>query len=400
VRSAARVPDLGDFRRVVAHERQQPDSAVLLQLDRAGGVQSISLPTWSENVAVEGGKLRFLQGGEAPRWWTVDLSNPDTPVVGPATRIADLASAEHVKAFASDGQLALVSTYHRNEVKGGPRFVGRSALYSVPAGARRGAAMPATIWSAACSNGACVGWATPNAEGEDDRLVRMTPDGHDTLSTLSGPSCGAVSWRRGEYWILAIRLADSVELMHVPFARGGPKRTRVKLAQLPFGGAADPRRGGCAKLAHARWRERDGLVVESAGALVFVPVDDEPHVDDALRLGKIEQREWQLAPLADGLVLLDYGIGGGMMHGPPDHTGMHYYHDVWSFDGTADFIAPEQDATTRRNMRILPHSGEHGEMSDGYYPFLLSRPGHVGVLMVGDMEPSEWLPLRGPCERR
>lgn len=392
VRAVSQVADLAGKRWLVAQTGPVGASTpALLHLGPKGQLVQTKLPTWTEDTAVElPSTLRFLVTTDKPRWWTVDVSEPDRPVVHKPVRLAGLEPGKHPKGFASDGTRALISMYRTAPAGSKPPYVGETALYQVPSGTPTTDLAPVTVWAAECLKGICYGLGTPNRVGADGELRQFRDGGHQRLKRLSGWDCaGAAQWRVGSHWLLAFPGQGVVRLLAVDLPKG-----RVASAKI----AATS--GRCSQVTWARMAGRDGIVVEDERSHFFVSVSTALEIGSPELLPKLSDREHVIAPMADGAFLVSFTSAGGMIHGPRDPSGMVEYHNVWDFTGQAGLLYHQDAAWALVDAQPLPRAGESGEFSDGLRGQALTRPGYAMALVVGSRgEPGASVLLRQPCSK-
>lgn len=396
--SAVPLGEVADKRWLVTHD-QASDAGSLLHLDPRGQLAVTPLPTWSEYVAVEGGRiLRFLDPYPEPKWWTVDLSSPDAPKVSDPRPVEGLVAGQYPKGFASDGSRALVAMYR--QAPGTSGYIGDSALYAVPSGARVTALAPMAVWAATCDTGQCFGLASanPGTGRTDDRLILVRfADG--TTATMASWSDRCVGWsqlRVGRQWLWAWSRRDSVDV-HVLDVDTGRLRSLepVPASQI------------CSDVTLLRMSqagaEHVGLLIGQTKQLLrpMTRADDGAWTVGAPHSWpKNNEDRRQVAVMADGVLIVDASSRSGMEHGPPDANGIRWYHDTYSYSASAAFVRWRAGAWSESDRRPLPHSGEEGQFSSGYRTHVLTRPGYAMALVLGDgFTKGVRVLLRAPCRR-
>lgn len=380
VRAAVFVGELADQRWFVARAgRGDGERALLLSLDLGGRVVSTPLPEWTERVSlVPPHTLRFLVTEGSPKWWTVDVSNPDSPAVGAPTPVVDLVPGRFPKAFAADATRAVVTLYEANPSDAGPGYVGRTALFEVPSGKRLSADVPMTAWLATCHGGRCFAVASPNTAARAE-LVELTPSGSKVLASLTQ---ARPPLRIGNHWVIADCTDAGTKLHALELATGA-----IRPGHLDLSADSCLRTADFAGGSGLFWRGRDGLEAVTLDAAL------QSH---ALWLGDTLHSQQEVATLSDGFVVVDYASRSGMMHSPSDREIRRYFW-VWAFSGRAGFV-PRAGGRSRAPLSDtvrLPHDGEEGTLSQGYGAHVLARGALATAIVVG--EKSAALRLRAPC---
>lgn len=385
----AAVTDIGDVagkRWLVAREADAP---VLLHLDAAGALARVALDTWTEDIAAEGdARLRLFHTDAPARWSTVDLRDPDAPVAGRPAPLPGLVPGEHPKAVASDGARALVSLYREATRPGGQRYEGDTFLLAVPSGERIGPRAGMTVWTAHCEAGRCLGVATPNGDPQARVLVELGDAGARRLAELGRWDCtGVATWLEGQQWRIAWADRRAIGVAALDGATGKLRQDSVATSDRD-----------CADVEHLAVAGRHGLVVSAPdGRRAFVPLGADLHPGPPELLPTFSHPRQKLLAVGDGALVVDFNAASGLRHGPPGPDGTREYDEVWQFEGLHRFLRPAAGEWTAEPAAPLPHDGEHGTFARGYDLHLLARPGHAGVLLVGDGLPGAWLPLRRPC---
>ena len=379
--TAVHVADLNGQRWLVGLEGHGKDErAVLLYLDASGRVITTALPAWTERVAVQPPyTLRFLVTAPEPKWWTVDVSNPDAPVVAEPKPVVDLSPGRFPKAFAADATRAVIALYEENPSDAGPRYVGRTALFEVPSGKRLSPDFPTTAWAAECMSGRCFAVASPNPT-EVTQLVELTAAEQRVVTTFA--SVGA-PFRQGSTWFLIDCGPATTSFFALALGDGSLRR-----------GVLDVPAESCHSLGPLRLGDRAGLAWRTRDGLEAVLIDESLRAQQ-LPLGRVVHGQRRVAPVSDGLVVADFESRHGMVHSPQDRKIRRYFR-VWEFAGRAGFI-PKNGRGFRElsDVVTLPHDGEEGKFTSGYQAELLTRGAHASVLVLGDS--SVALRLREPC---
>jgi hypothetical protein len=381
------VSDIGDVagkRWLVAREADVP---VLLHLDPTGALARTRLAEWTEDIAVEADtRLRLFHTQKPARWSLVDLRDPDVPVVGPLAPLPGLVPGEYAKAVASDGTRALVSLYRENPRPGGERYIGDTVLLDVATGEQIGPRADMTVWTAQCAAGTCYGVATVNADPNTRALVALGDTGPRRLEALGQWGCGSLAtWLDGQTKMIAWSEQGKLGFAAVDLATGAHA-----LADL-----AVP--GSCPELRHLALADRHGVLVNDAGRARFIAVGPTLATSAPELLPRFDHRQQQFIAAGDGVLLADFDAASGLRHDPPGPDGSYEYNEVWQFSGRHRFLHPAPGTWTAEPAAPLPHDGEDGQFARGYRVHLLARPGHAGVLLVGDGLRGAWLPLRRPC---
>jgi hypothetical protein len=365
---------------------------VIVQLGATGALVETSIPARTEHVAQESASsLRFLTDGKPPRWFTVDLSNPDLPEVSAAVEVPGLEHAGALKAFASDGARALVGRYLIDYATKPTRYYGETALYSVHDGKRIGAVVPLTAWSGVCRRGTCLAVASGEGVAAPFEVLKIGDAGFERLGQLDRNCGGFVQWVDGERWIIARPLKAGIELVAVDF--GSPRLVRKRVSLT----------AECPEIRHAVFAGRSGVVLRTADrGSVFVPLSSQLAAGAPEALPRSDSSERSFAPLLHGALMVEQTIGGGMRHSPTDSRGIRRYYRTWSFDGRAELLRAGAGARSWKSAGSigLPHSGEDGEFSYGFRAHPLVRPGFAAVFV--DDRPggeSEVLVVGRPCRR-
>lgn len=384
--AVAELPRAGGKSWLVADEDGAP---ALLHLGPAGQLARAAIPQWTEDVAGEGAALRLLRAGAPATWWPVDLRDPDAPAIGPAAAIPGLVPGDHPKGFASDGARALVSLYRESTRPDGPRYQGDTFLLAVPSGERIGPRADMTVWTAECHAGACYGVAAVNDDPDVRALVALDGAGARRIGALGRWGCsGLQTWREGQIWTIAWSEARAVGVAALDLATGA-----VNTIRLPTDDRA------CAELRHLEVGGRHGLALTtSRSGRAFVPIGAELRPGVPEPLPPLTGAQQRFADLGDGVLFADFTAASGLQKDhSPDPDGKLEYDEVWSFSGRAGVLRPAASGWTLEDTAPLPHDGEDGRMAGGYGVHLLTRPGHAGVLLVGDGLPGAFVRLRGPC---
>lgn len=363
--------------------------SVLLWLGPAGELSEAKLPAAPSTATREGPRrLRFLVESEPPRWFTVDLSDPDKPVVAAAAAVPGLKHEGTLKAFVSDGERALVGRYVVDYDAKPTRYYGETALFSVPEGKRTSPALAATAWSGACRARRCVAAASREGLAVPIELYGIEDSGSKLLGALDESCAGWADWVEGARWIIARPSKAGLELIAIDLGSWRVTRKRV------------PSLGDCPSVRQAELGGRTGVLVgQGQGGSTFYPISAELAVGEPESLPMPTYGEQTLVPMPDGALVVEQRIGHGMMHSPTDSHGVRRYFRVWSFDGRAVLLRPKPPAAWRpETYARLPHSGEEGEFSDGFRARPLVRPGFAAVL-VDDMPGgnSELVHVGRPC---
>lgn len=374
-------------------QARQGDTVELLHLGRSGAVESVALPVLAGESARESSRrVRFLDqsGG---RWWTLDLGDVDAPRVDAATPIADLPKGGTAKAFASDGQRALIGLYYVDHDQTPTRYHGKTALYSVPEGKRIGPEAPTTAWRAACVGGRCVAVASPDDRFDAMELTVFDDRGSRVLARLDGDCSGWGSWQAGDRWVVVRPTASGLELFSIEISTG-----RMSKKSVPTGLR-------CASVWEGELEGRTGVFVQSGAATAgqtpsFLPIDAQLATGDPEPFPLSVSYYRPPLDLPDGTLVLDEHSGGGMRHSPTDSRGVRRYFRTWSYSGRAVFVQrAARGAWRESHEKALPHSGEHGEHSGGYRATALTRPGWARVLVTGDAGLSgSMITVRKPCK--
>lgn len=385
-RTLASVIDLGDHAGkswLIARRDAADKTARLVHLDRSGQLVETELPALTELAAFEPpARLHLLEYRQAPRWWSVELTDPDRPVAGVASagpRI-DWDGSSGVKAFAVSGNRAFVSVYRVKYSDTDTKRYGESAFYDRTTGERIGPLHPMTTWAAECAATRCAGIAS--FEGDDGELVVIEGD-QVTRKPLGPFGCrGTARWRDGDRWLVALGGDSALRVVAVDLRRGSVREVSGDLTGDRCGGIHAVRLAG-----------RAGVLV---GGKTFIPIGSEPRIGAAERMPELSGRARDLAPLPDGAVLADFSADSWMKHGPTTADGKRYYHREWSFAGRAGLLQRRATGWSFDSASPLPESGTDGQFSRGYAIHALSN-GHFGaVLMSG--EHTRLVHLSRPCE--
>ncbi|MBI3205052.1 MAG: hypothetical protein HYZ29_26175 [Myxococcales bacterium] len=369
---------------------RRADASELLHLGPSGAIEAVALPVPAGERAVESARrVRFLDSSSS-RWWALDLTDADAPKVESATPITDLPKGGTPKAFASDGQRALIGLYYVDYGVTPTRYHGKTALYAVPDGKRIGPEVPATAWAAGCAGRSCVAVASPDDRFDAMEITWLDDSGSRVLAQLDGECSGWGSWQVGDHFVVARPTASGLELFSVEITTG---RTQKK--SVPTGAR-------CASVWHAELAGRAGVFLRAGSeSLSFLPVDAELRTGDPEPFPVDVSYYRPPADLPDGTLVLDERSGGGMRHTPTDSRGVRRYYRTWSYSGRAVFLQRAARGWKEIQSRALPHSGEEGEHSSGYGAAALTRPGWARVLVTGDAGlAGSSIVLRKPCHAR
>jgi hypothetical protein len=382
------VSDAGDLAGKTWLVARAADVPILLHLDRTGALARTRIPAWTEDIALESAALRLFHTQKPARWSLVDVRDPDAPVVGPLAPLPGLVPGDYPKAVASDGRRVLVSMYRANPKPDGERYVGDTFLLDVATGERVGPRADMTVWTAQCAAGTCYGVATVNADPQTRALVALGEAGSHRLETLGQWSCGGLAtWRDGQHWQIAWSEKGRIGLASVDLVTRA--HTLGDLRTAP---------DACPEVRHLALADREGLLVADGDRLQFVAIDAPLTRSPPEFLPPFEHRQQQLIASGGDVLLVDYDASSGLQKDrtqAPD--GSYEYDEVWQFAGRHRFLRPRPGQWDADPAAPLPHDGEDGKLGRGYAVHLLARPGHAGVLVVGDGLPSEYLPLRRPC---
>jgi hypothetical protein len=365
----------------IAQSDEQP--AMLLHLGPAGELLRTPLPRWTEHFTAEApGRLRMLAGDDPAVWWTVDLRDPDDPLVSRPTTIAGLTAGMNLKGFAADPTRALVSDYRR----GASDWEGETWLLGVPEGQRIGPGAPATTWTARCANGRCYGWADRNGGGRE--LLALADAGPRTLAILGADGCtGAQTWDDGGRWIVAWSERAGVGFAAIDLA-GGP----VQRGSVAVPGSQ------CPGLEHLVVGGRHGLVVGEPAAQKFVAVGPDLRPGPLEPLPTTDHQRRALAGVEAGVLAVETSLTKQRVDNGVDPGGKHEWQDEATFRGRHGLLVPDRDGWRWQDGGPLPHDGEVTTFGDGHDLVFLSRPGHAGVLMLADPgDAATWLRLHGTC---
>jgi len=369
------------------HQAVRPDKQnVLVHLGKEGMLVETPLPARASEVARESAtRLRFLADDKPPLWFTVDLSEPDAPAVGAVTPAPSLAHRGTLKAFASDGERALLGRYQVDYDAKPTRYFGETALYSVPDGKRTSPALAVTAWSAACRAKRCVAAASGEGLSVPVELHGVQDSGGQRLATLENPSGWFVSLVLGEHFVVAHPGANGLSLVAVDLATWAVTHKKVAL------------RVGWMQAGELSGRSGLWLGPDQAN-LAFLPISAGLEVGEPESLPRSSYSQQLFAPLADGLLRVEQTIGHGMIHSPTD-LGIRRYFRVWSFEGRAGLLRPSARGWRAEPTLELPHDGDEGRHSNGPSARPLVRPGWAAVVV--DDSPggkSEVLLVGRPCE--
>lgn len=383
--AVVRIGDVAGRTWVVAMgpERQ----ALLLHLDSVGGLRQTPLPWWSERAAIEGGErpgLRFIDTAKS-RWFRVDLGDPRRPEVGPVRPISGLKPGQYPKAVASDGRRALVSLYRRAAGQSEPRYLGETFLLDAVTGAGIGPPVPATLWMARCARGRCFGLAELNRAPQPTALVEVADGGLRELEVLGAWGCsGAVDWREGDDWWIARSERGRVALSVLDLQNGEIRRQSIEVGDE------------CSEPQHIALEEGHGLILNGR-QLIRVGATFEGANSGPMPVPVPLYAERQVVRAEGWILVADFESVSWMQHDPPDANGEYEYTQYFSFKGQAGLLEREGLGWRWKSRQELPHSGEEGSFGDGYRPIVMSAPGQAGVLLTGDMGPSEYISLVEPC---
>jgi hypothetical protein len=356
---------------------RQGNEGSLVHLDTNGHVVTQQLPAWSEHVsAIEPATLRFLVTTDAPRWWTVNVHDPDAPAMGEPVPVSDLAPGRYPKGFAADESRAVISMYDENPSDAGPRYVGRTALYEVPSGKRLSPELSLTAWAAECSAGRCFALASPNDASDQVELVEIAAAGERRVSPLTHPGA---TFRDGATWLVLDCAPAGGVVIAVALADG---KIRRKLLDVPA--------EQCQRLRPVWLGHGSGLVARTVDGVDLLTVDHELRATTT-HLAAVKYWTQDYAPVSDGLLVVDYDNRTAMVHSPTDRKIRRYF-SVWEFVGRAGFARGGALSDVTR----LPHDGENGRFTRGYQAVALSRGAHATALVVG-WNDSVAVRLREPC---
>lgn len=375
------------FRSYYLAENERGQS-VLLQLGPAGEPMETPVPARTESVTEESAtRLRFVVEGKPPRWFTVDLANPDAPAVSAAAEAPGLAHPGTLKGFASDGERALLGRYLVDYDAKPTRYHGETALHSVPDGTRASPVLPVTAWSGACRSRRCVAVASGEGLSAPFDILGIQDSGSERLGTLDAACMGWADWVDGERYVVARPVKAGLQLFSVELGSWQIATKRVPLALE------------CPWVRQVRLGGRAGVLFGAREAeLAFLPVSSRLEVGESQPLPKATYGEQAVVPLPDGALVVEQKIGHGMVHSPTDSRGVRRYHRVWSFDGRAALLRSGARGWRAEAYATLPHSGEEGDHSDGFRARPLVRPGFAAVLV--DDRPSgesRLLAIGRPC---
>lgn len=368
---------------------ERAGAPALLHLGPDGALTHTPLARWTEEVGLEpDGALRLFYTTAPTTWARVDLRAPDAPVVAAATELPGLTAGEYPKGVASDGTRALVSLYRASKELSGPRYLGETALLSVPAGERIGPLAAMTVWTAHCAGGRCYGVATANDDQDARAVVVLDETGPLRVGTLGRWDCtGVETWLDGQAWMIAWAERRAAGIAALDLTTG-----LLTTATIPTG---DP---DCAAVQALAAGVRRGIVVAAPhGGRAFVAVGSDLRPGPLEPLPDLRHHRQRFAASGAGALVLSYTAASGLVHDSrPDPQGNREYNHVWSFSGVHGFLRPGA-AWTLEDTGPLPHDGESGDLTSGYDVIPVTRPGHAGVLVVADGGPSAYYPLRKPC---
>ena len=392
--------DLHGMTWVVARESEQ--RAVLLHVGATGQLSDLPLPSWPAAVTEQGpDMLRMLSVTPSLRWWTVDVSHPDSPTVGSATDGPELPAPWPPTAFAADSSRALVAIYAEPVAGSGPG--GRSALYEVPSGRRRSPVAPLLASAAACHAGRCVALVSPNAQPKTQQLVRIEDGGWSLLESLGELPCTMVerpvTWRRDAIWYVV--WADPKTLHAVAVDLEAATSQRDERA-LPV--------EGCPRMQLFPGIDRAGVLVSSTSPMgtTFFPVTASDSVR-GLRIAEPEplptlpHHSLALARLEAAVAAVSYDSDQML-----DGTGLRSPNGVqrelarWRFAGQAGVLRRSPDRSwALGELSTLPFDGDSGIGSPHVRPQPLTRDGYFGTLFTSSAQSFDpmdaWLLLRQPC---
>ena len=353
--------------------------AVLLHLSSKGKVLASELPAFAEDVAVEPpSTLHFLESGPPTRWWSVDVSRPDAPVVSAPAPGPELGldRTSRVKGFAVGGGRALVSVYRVAYSVGQATYAGETRLFDRATGRAVGAPSPLVTWRAACGPAACFGVASPPVSAEPMSLLRLDERGASAEPLALG-ACGLHSARGGDRWLFAW-LGEAPAAFALDLVAG-----RRQELVFPVSPSAK-----CVPAEAVEVGGRHGIA--SAEPPAF-------HAFGAQRARPLlpftgQGRLW--APTPDGALVLDHASRSTMMHGPEDSGGVRRYRDVWSFSGRAILYR----GGDRFEAWTLPRDGEEGDFGGAPALAALSNGAYAGANVTGDVsEPATFVLYAQPC---
>ncbi len=365
--------------------------ASLTHLGPNGRLWQTSLPEIPERFAMIPPSKILMSSGDAARWFTVDLAEPDAPGVSAVTELAD----EGIPQTLIAGTKMALMTLLRETGPQGIEHV--TALYELPSGKRL--TEQSTLFASLghCRDGRCFALAMRDVFHPAPMIVRIDEAGMQQVRSLGDSLCpcphssnltGCTAWRNGNTWSLALSDENDLRLLRVDLVSGTLKETRIS-----------PAMGRCPRSTVARIDGRSGVVVWGNERRAFYAVNATGHVDGPIALPPPVHLRAETAPLDGGAVLLDYDSFHGR-DGASSAGGRHVHWPIWSFSGQASFVlATPGGSFALRDTVKLPHGSTQHRRGGGFDVYGLTRPAGAIVLMhrKDTFGPSHAVTLRQPC---